>query len=169
MTGGVLVSEFDNERLYLDRLGQLYDKSLISIVANCLNSVILCYVLKNVIQMPLLVAWLLAIQVLSLFRGFLVYKYKHARVSFPDSRKWYLLVLTGIGLSGFLWGVAGIALFPKDSIPHQVFVAFLLGGMIAGSVGIHSVVLTAFLIFSVPTAAPIIVRLLVIEIGRAHV
>ncbi len=157
-----MVSEFDNERFYLDRLGQLYDKSLISIVANCLNSVILCYVLKNIIQMPLLVAWLLAVQVLSLFRGFLVYKYKHARVSFSNSRTWYLLVLTGIGLSGILWGVTGIALFPKDSIPHQVFVAFLLGGMIAGSVGIHSVVLTAFLIFSVPTAAPIIIRLLVI-------
>jgi PAS domain S-box-containing protein len=162
MRRGTPVSEFQTERLHLERLGQLYDKSLVAIIANCLNSVILCYVLKNNIQMSLLVAWLLAVQVLTLLRSFLYYRYKHATISFSDFRKWYLLALTGIGLSGILWGITGIILFPENSIFHQVFVAFLLGGMIAGAVGTYSVVLTAFLLFSLPAAAPIIIRFMLI-------
>ena len=121
MRRGVSVSEFDSEQLYLERLDQLIDKSLIAIIANCLNSVILCYVLKNIVQIPLLVAWLLAVQVLSLLRGFLVYKYRHATISFPDYKTWFLLVLTGIGLSGILWGITGIVLFPEDSYLTRCF------------------------------------------------
>ena len=41
----------------------------------------------------------------------------------------------GAAASGLLWGAAGLFLFPEHSLPHQVFVSFVVAGMIAGAVG----------------------------------
>ena len=62
-----------------------------------------------------------------------------------------------LALSGAVWGSAAIFLFPWESIGHQVFIAFVLGGMVAGSVGVFSVVITAFFAFSIPTLLPILI------------
>jgi signal transduction histidine kinase len=52
-------------------------------------------------------------------------------------------------------------LFPVASLPHQVFLAFVVGGMIAGAVGLLlSARISVFLSFACPAAVPIIVRLL---------
>jgi hypothetical protein len=55
-------------------------------------------------------------------------------------------------------GATGILLFPQASTVHQVFVAFVLAGMVAGAVGMCSSVLVAFVAFSVPALVPLIVR-----------
>jgi signal transduction histidine kinase len=52
---------------------------------------------------------------------------------------------------------------------HQVFVAFVLGGMIAGSVGLLAARMGVFLSFVGPTAVPIIARLLTFAEGPASV
>lgn len=49
-------------------------------------------------------------------------------------------------------------LFAPDSLAHQIFLAFVLGGMITGGVAVLSWVKEAFIVFLVPTALPIMVR-----------
>ena len=58
-------------------------------------------------------------------------------------------------LSGICWGSAGIFLFPLNSIGHQVFIAFVLGGMVAGAVGVFSVTMRDYTAYSLPTLIPI--------------
>jgi len=73
------------------------------------------------------------------------------------TKKWKNLFLLTLALSGMVWGSAAIFLFPSDSIGHQVFIAFVLGGMVAGSVGVFSVVVTAFYAYSIPALLPIVI------------
>ena len=49
-------------------------------------------------------------------------------------------------------------LFPVHSVAHQVFIAFVLAGMVAGAVGVFSPIFPVFLAFSVPALAPITIR-----------
>jgi signal transduction histidine kinase len=56
------------------------------------------------------------------------------------------------------WGSSAIFLFPNESLAHQTFLAFVIGGMVAGAAGAFSSVMKAFLAYSVPALCPIIVR-----------
>ncbi|MBK1720840.1 GGDEF domain-containing protein [Thiocystis violacea] len=62
--------------------------------------------------------------------------------------------------SGILWGAAGIALFHPTSQLHQIFLAFALGGMIAGALPLLSALTPAFQLFAIPVSLPIILRLI---------
>ena len=75
-------------------------------------------------------------------------------------RRWRNRFLAGAAASGLLWGAAGSFLFPEHSLPHQVFVSFVVAGMIAGAVGTLSAVTWAFALFAVPALLPIVVQFL---------
>jgi signal transduction histidine kinase/CheY-like chemotaxis protein/HPt (histidine-containing phosphotransfer) domain-containing protein len=65
-----------------------------------------------------------------------------------------ILFLTGVG-----WGVAGVLLFPLHSVTHQMYLVFVLAGMAAGGMAVHSSVPEVFAAFSLPIVLPISVRL----------
>ena len=93
--------------------------------------------------------------VLSAGRYYLAHKFFSTSPPNAEVRRWYILHVIGTTLSGILWGLAGIILFPDNSVSHQIFIAFVLGGMVAGAIGTYSIIMTAFLGFSIPTALPI--------------
>src|SRR5262249_43750720 len=68
-------------------------------------------------------------------------------------------LIIGVGAGGTVGGAAGMLLFPHDSLVHQVFLVFVLGGMAAGAVAVLSPVRAAFLAVFIPTLLPITVQL----------
>ena len=73
---------------------------------------------------------------------------------------WTHYFVVGACAAGFVWGAAGLLLFHPDSFPHQVFLAFVLGGMVAGAVPLLSSVERAYPCFAVPTVLPISAQML---------
>jgi two-component system cell cycle sensor histidine kinase/response regulator CckA len=112
---------------------------------------------------PLIIfAWLTYILTVALLRSALVWRFQRAAPAPSAMRRWGILFAIGAGLADIGWGAAGLVLFPSTAITltHQVFLAFVLGGMIAGAVGLLAARIPVFLIFVGPTALPIVVRLL---------
>ncbi|RJR32402.1 MAG: hypothetical protein C4576_30330 [Desulfobacteraceae bacterium] len=142
--------------LYEKQVNQLLRHTPVGIIGTTINSLILTFVLWEVIPLFHLVTWLTASISVSAYRYFLYKRYLRTKASASATRLeiWFNI---GIGISGLIWGSAAIFLFPSD-IPHQTFLAFVLGGMVAGAAGTFSVVLRSFLIFSTPTLVPIVVR-----------
>jgi len=107
-------------------------------------------------------------QVVTLFNGLVLAAVRIAmavayRKAGPDVANpvyWRNLFCFGAGLAGAAWGTAGIILFPADSFAHQIFLAFVLGGMMAGAIGTMVSWFPAFAIFSVLTALPAVARFL---------
>lgn len=64
------------------------------------------------------------------------------------------------GLYGLLWGLAGVLLFVPESIGHQVFLAFMVGGMIAGTFATLFVLPSACMAYAFAAAFPLAVRFL---------
>ena len=60
---------------------------------------------------------------------------------------------------GIIWGAAGALFFPPDSILHQAFLAFVIGGMSAGAVGAVYLVPLGCVGYILLAHVPLIVRI----------
>jgi PAS domain S-box-containing protein len=146
-----------NEKLNIEQIQKLSEHTIFGISATLINSLILSLILWNVAPKMSVIIWFFLLISVSLVRFFLQRSYSKAMPEFEKAKKWEKWFLLTIALSGVIWGSAGIFLFPPDSIGHQTFIAFVLGGMVAGSVGLFSVILTAFLAYSIPALLPIVI------------
>lgn len=150
----------ESQRLNIEQIKLLYANVPASMAATLVNSLILTFILWTNVSHTLLISWLVCSFLITLFRYILVYKYKRAAAESLKSGRWGTWLIVGIAAIGIVWGFGGVFLFPAKSIAHQIFLAFVFGGMIAGSVGSYSVKMEAFLAFSVPVSIPIIVQFL---------
>jgi len=89
------------------------------------------FILWDEIRHVVLVAWLIYTITLSLGRAWLTYAYWHRPPPPIKNSHWDIWYLAGIALSGLGWGSVGIFLFVDASLPHQLFLAFVLAGMTA--------------------------------------
>ncbi|MGH9428313.1 MAG: hypothetical protein ACRD2L_18670 [Terriglobia bacterium] len=108
----------------------LFSHLPVNLLATSLNSAILTLILWNNIFHGILLSWLICIQLTALLRCVLLMKYRRK----PDAENWGPWFFAGTLVSGLCWGAAGVLLFPGHSVPHQTFLAFVLGGMSAGAV-----------------------------------
>jgi PAS domain S-box-containing protein len=149
----------ERSQIRADQVRQLYDHAPLGMAATVVNAAVLVYVLRNRIPLPLLLSWLTFLFLITFLRAVQLYRYRTARPAVGEAARWGAWFIGGLVLSGAAWGAAGLFLLPAGSLAHQVFIAFVLGGMVAGAAGTFSVVRTAFLSFSIPALAPLIIRL----------
>ena len=74
-------------------------------------------------------------------------------------------------VSGILWGVGAAILFLPESIPHQLFLVFLIGGMAAGTTAGLSTLPNAWIGYVLPSMLPLVASLAIvgesIQLGMA--
>lgn len=70
-----------------------------------------------------------------------------------------LVFAVGAALAGLGWGASGILLYPEGSWLHQVFLIFVLGGMMLGGASLLAARREAFLSFLIPTGLLTSIRL----------
>ncbi len=153
---------------YPEQVRRLYSFLPVGLIANAVNSVILVAVLWSVLPHGPLVVWLVSVLILTAGRFVLIRRYSTADESGKLRPSWGRLLIAGNFISGFFWGSLPIFLFPADSMPHQVFQAFVIGGMVAGAVSIFSNLRVAFSSFAVPAFIPVIVRFFTFS-DRMHI
>lgn len=146
------------EKIKLELLKHLYMQAPAGIWATLVCALVLSFTLRKVIDGRVILGWLLFTLILAVCRYFLIARFKADENKASRVDYWLRLFTVGIFLSGLTWGSTGVFLFPYDSIPHQVFIAFVLGGLMAGAAGVLSSFMSVFYSFSVPLLAPITVR-----------
>jgi signal transduction histidine kinase len=150
------------DRLYSARLRLIYKNAPIGIIATVINSLILVCILWGLIPHRTLFLWLSAIIITVIFRSSITYTYMRLPEPPKNTGFWDSLSFASIVFSGFVWGSAGIFLFPANSIICQVFLAFVLGGMVAGAAGAFPIMIKYFFGYSLPALIPILIRFLAI-------
>lgn len=97
----------------------------------------------------------------SLSRGALARRYRRASPGCTNVSRWSAAFTLGAGLAGTGWGGAGIILYPEAHPTNQLFLVFVLGGMMLGAASLLAARPEAFLAFLIPTGLVPTVRLLV--------
>jgi PAS domain S-box-containing protein len=138
---------------FSDLIEQVYSQLPIALSTTLLLSLILVAVLWNEIEHMTLIIWIVVLWFLTIIRAIHYFKYQSGNQTSVEN--WAKLFYTGVILSGFIWGASGIILFPDKSLNHQIFLTFILGGLLAGSTTSLSVVQTIFRIFVILLITPV--------------
>ncbi len=141
-----------------DQVRQLHENAPLGMIATVVNAAALAYILRDVVSPQPLALWLAGLLLVTVLRCFLVYRFRRRPLSSSETVRWSPSFIAGMALSGLAWGAAGVFLLPAGSLTHQVFIAFALGGMVAGAAGTFSAIRSAYLAYSIPTLAPLIIR-----------
>jgi signal transduction histidine kinase len=138
----------------------LYSGGLEGLLATAINVPVLVYIQRDVISTSILEWWLFYMAAVTVARAGLVYVYWQSSDIDRSAVPWSRAYGIGAALAGLGWGGAGLFLYPPESISHQVFLVFMLGGMAAGAVAVLTPRMEVFLLFFVPTLLPISAQLL---------
>ena len=146
-----------NDRLTGEQIKQLYALAPVGMIATLVNASVVTFILRRDAPYQALLPWFLALVIITLLRAGLLCLYRRAHAPQHQLRRWGRWFIAGIALSGAAWG-AGIVLFPHVSPAHQVFLAFVLGGMVAGASSTYIALRGAFLAYSTPVLVPLAIR-----------
>lgn len=126
-----------------------------AILASIINCGLVAFILMDVIPPTNVSGWILGIVGINVLWAGLVFAYRRASKPLLYPGRWMAWFVAGNSASGFIWGMAGIALYPSSSPSHEMFLALVLGGMAAGSTALHAAYFPAFLAYSLPATLPL--------------
>ncbi len=147
----------NSEQPLADRVHRLFDHAALGLTATFINGSILVLVLWDQVNVQNLMVWLAGVFLVVIVRLSITLSYFKAAPSYNDATKWKNRFCFSLFLSGMLWGSPAIFLFPFSSIGHQVFIAFVTGGMVVGAATFASI-LSAYYLFCVPALLPLVIR-----------
>ena len=108
--------------------------------------------------------WLAAVVLLTATRHYFVQRFLRRSTTPDDAGLAQTSLAAGRGfalgafVSGCQWGALGVITFDAQALVPTLFVAFLLGGMVSGSLGSLSVYYPAYVAYAVPSVLPFSLR-----------
>ncbi len=146
----------------------LYSNARTGTAVTLLAAPALAYFQSRFIPYGTVVAWLSYMFLVCTARFFLARRYLHMAPGPARIAPWSTAFAIGAGFGGAGWGLAGIFLYPEAQLMHQLFVVFVLGGMMLGGASLLAARPEAFLAFLTPAGLLPSLRLL-FEPDREHI
>ena len=145
----------------------LYGNTNVGVGVTLVASPILGRLQWGVVPHLIILCWCTSMILVSVARFALGRRYWRIAPSSQGTARWGTAFAVGAGLAGAGWGAAGILLYPEAHLTNQVFLVFVLGGMMLGAASILAPRPAAFLAFMIPAGfAPAV--LLLLQGDEAH-
>lgn len=145
--------------LYTEQVRHLYRLSPGGYLGTLINASIVTYALWNVVNNALLAGWFVGVGTITLSRYLLYRAYVYPASASRPAHAWASRFFVGATAMGCMWGLLGTVLFPQDSMPHQLLVIFVVGGMVMSAAGLLSTVKRVFYGFTLPAILPLVMML----------
>ena len=142
-------------RLQHEQVNRLYDQSYIASAGAVAASITTGAILWTQIVHWQLIIWTAAAIAVTLIRYGFIRRYQKLNPAHQDPLTWKNRFIRMIFISGTVWGSSAFLVSSETSLPHQIFVWFILTGMVSGGIGTFSPVLSAFLAYAVPALLPL--------------
>jgi signal transduction histidine kinase/CheY-like chemotaxis protein len=145
----------------------LYGNANVGVGVTLVATSILGYLQWEVVAHPVVLSWCLYMFLVATGRFTLASRYWRSARSSLETRRWRAGFAVGAGLAGTGWGAAGILLYPEVRPVNQLFLVFMLGGMMLGGASILAARPEAYLAFILPAGLAPAVRLM-LQGDEAH-
>ncbi len=156
---GLLVKQDSaREQILPAQLELLYANANLAAGVTLLAATILGGLQWGIVSRPVIAGWWLYMAVISVVRYTFARRW-HALPTRSDVSGWRTAFTVAVGLAGAGWGAAGILLYPAAHLTNQVFLVFVLGGMMLGASLLLAPRPEAFLAFLIPTGLGPAIRL----------
>jgi signal transduction histidine kinase/CheY-like chemotaxis protein len=138
----------------------LYGNSNTGIAVTVIAASALAYFQWGVVPSAAVLTWVGYMLLVAAARFILGRRYWHRNPSLSEIGPWCTAFAVGAGMAAVGWGAAGILLYPEARLMNQVFLVFVLGGMMLGGASLLAPRAEAFLAFLLPTGLLPAIRLL---------
>ncbi|MEO8144024.1 MAG: PAS domain-containing sensor histidine kinase [Betaproteobacteria bacterium] len=129
----------DPRRVLADRVEQIYSQMPLGIVGSFVISVVAAYELREGRYVEIVIFWAGLVLLLTAASIGLYWSYRRSATKTADAAQWLRWLAISALANGATWGFAAAVFFPSHADEQQVFLAFLLAGMVAGGVPMYAV------------------------------
>src|SRR3954449_5556802 len=149
------IRERADPRLVLaDRVEQLYSQMWLGILMTFAIGAIATFELwENRLKELVLFWWGIVLFITAASAG-LVYAYRRASDHATQPEQWLRWLGIAALANGANWGFAGAVFFPSHADEQQVFLAFLLAGMMSGGIPVYAASWPIFALYAAGIVAP---------------
>ncbi len=147
------------QRVLAAQVRLLYGNRDIGAAVTVVAAAILAQLEWSAVPHAPIVAWCVYMGLVSAARFELARRYNQTPPADSDAPRWGDAFAAGAGLAGIGWGVAAILLYPETDLSRQVYLLFILGGMMLGGSSLLAAWPAAFLVFLLPAGLGPAIRL----------
>jgi two-component system, sensor histidine kinase len=146
------------QKILVEQIRLLYKPTLPLIGVNLFVCFALTIALWDFFPHLLLLIWI-AVMVITLLYRLLIYIIFRSNFNKDNVKQFATYYVVGTAITGILWGLCSIFLFPEQSLKHQFVIIAILIGLGAGAVTTYNNYLPAFIAFYLPTLMPLNIKL----------
>ena len=150
-----------SRQVFVEQIHALYKHLLVILFINFIVGGMTIYGLWNVVSQQALIIWGIGLIASIMLRIALFVMYRRTDPQNIGQRQATYFSL-GSGLTGMIWGTAGVLLFPAEALEYQLFILFILVGMGAGAVTSLTAYMPTFYAYIIPSMLPICIMLLTV-------
>ncbi len=150
--------EDQDDRLQLELIKIAYQDSQLAVIATLVALPIVALLIRHQGTTDMLWPWAITVALVTVLRTLYLHLAQAdtaTSAQAPRLRRNYLLWNFA---SGAAWGTTALLVTP-ESLPNQVFLALLLGGVTAIAVIVHGAIFSAVALFTLPALLPMVLRL----------
>ena len=138
----------------------LFDQAPTGLVVTALNGLLVTAAVAHFYQVALAWSWFGILLVVLLLRGLMVARFRQdeARLSMAAWSRWFM---AGAAATGACWGLS-VYILPWESFTDEVFLSFVIAGMVAGAVPSLSPRLRVYAVYLAMALVPLSVRMVLI-------
>lgn len=140
------------QQIFTDRVAHLYRQSIPGILLTLFVGAIISVELWTPRYRDLTVMWWLITIAIAAAR-YALYRSYLQRTD-RDEEKWLRWMAIGALAAGVNWGIAGAVFFPSHADDQQVFLAFILAGLISGGIAVFASVWWTYAIYAAGIMLP---------------
>ena len=143
--------------LEAEQVRRLYSQGTIGLVGTIINGLFVVFIVGQRSHWETVLAWFLCLLAVAIIRFIDIKRFARIPAKNKDCALWRNRFVVLTLLSGMIWGSAGVLAAFNNAAPYYPFIAFIQGGLVAGTVGIYTIYLPAFAVFAVPALLPTVV------------
>src|SRR5208282_1190692 len=153
------LAEF-NAAVQQEKTRLLY-RTRVPMLVNLIIASIVAFVLRGTQPAWVILLWVALFYTVIALRLLNRRMYQREFRTAETAEAWARRFALGACATGVLWGLAGLAVLVVPNLYYVLFVAFVIGGMTAGTIAVSSVYLPALFAFMIPTILPMAIAFLV--------
>ena len=137
-----------------DRVEQLYSQLPLGMAATVVIGVIAAVELREGRFIELVLFWGGLLALVVVLHGMLYFGYRSDPHKVQNTAQWLRWLGIGAFAAGAVWGFAAAVFFPSHADERQVFLAFLLAGVISGGIPMYAASWPVFAAYAAAIALP---------------
>ena len=144
----------DPRAVLADRVDQLYGQMWLGILSTFAIGALATFEFWEVRLQELVLFWWGLVLFVTAASAGLLYAYRRSADKAADPGQWLRWLAIAALANGANWGFAGAVFFPSHTDEQQVFLAFLLAGMMSGGIPVYAASWPIFALYAAGIVAP---------------